>query len=112
MLLLFVVVVVIVVDRIEGASHINKRNLLQLILPWLHNIELVDVLVLPLQDTLPLQRTQYDTTQSGLKGTGWGCHQASELVLNNLLFLTIEHSLEFSHEVQFVCLFVVVVVYE
>ena len=108
-MLLLLLLLLLLLFRIEGASLVNKRSLLQLILPWLSNIELVDVLVLPLQDTLPLQRTQSDTTQSGLKGTGWGCHQASELVLNNLLFLTIEHSLEFPHEV--VCLFIFVFVY-
>ena len=61
------------------------------------------MLVLPLQDTLgPHQRTHSPDSRhlSSLRGTGWGCHQASELVLNNLLFLTIEHSLEFPLEVE------------
>ena len=90
--------------RIDGASPSNQRSLLQLILPWLSNVELVDVLVLPLQDSLApqQQRTLSPDTRhlSSLKGTGWGCHQASELVLNNLLFLTIEHSLQFPQEVS------------
>ena len=90
------------VSRIETASPLNKRTLLKQILPWLRNIELVDVLVLPLQDTQPSHTSNHcpDSSHlSSLKGTGWGCHQASELVLNNLLYLTLDLSQEFTHEV-------------
>ena len=49
------------------------------------------MLVLALQDLLGPQRTLSPDTKhlSCLKGTGWGCHQASKLVLDNLWFLTL-----------------------
>lgn len=57
------------------------------LLPWIHNIELVDL-------ALPKGVNGHDMTlneeqgNAFLQGTGWGSVQSTELVLNNLFYLT------------------------
>lgn len=58
-----------------------------ILLPWIHNIELVD-------SALPKGANGHDMTlneeqgNAFLQGTGWGSVQSTELVLNNLFYLT------------------------
>ena len=67
-----------------------RQVLLQYLLPWLYNMELVDPNVCnPLTtflNKLGENRTLY--AQPFLKGDGWGSPQATEMVLNNLMYIT------------------------
>ena len=76
-------------------THPNGRQImLTYLLPWLHNIELVDNrLLLPgsspttPEDELKDKDGEIAVT-SGLKGNGWGSPEATSLVLNNLMYMT------------------------
>lgn len=58
-----------------------------ILLPWIHNIELADL-------SLSKVANGHDVTfneeqgDAFLQGTGWGSIQSTELVLNNLFYLT------------------------
>lgn len=68
--------------------------MLTYLLPWLHNIELVDNrLLLPgsspstPEDEIKDKEGEIAVTY-GLKGNGWGSPEATSLVLNNLMYMT------------------------
>lgn len=76
-------------------THPNGRQImLTYLLPWLHNIELVDNrLLLPGSSPTTPEDELKDkdgeiTVTSGLKGNGWGSPEATSLVLNNLMYMT------------------------
>ena len=67
--------------------------MLQYLLPWLHNMELVDPNLPAFNPLTNFLNRQHDSQQTDyrkppLKGEGWGSPQATEMVLNNLMFLT------------------------
>lgn len=68
--------------------------MLTYLLPWLHNIELVDSrLLLPGSSPSSPEDEVKDregevTASHGLKGKGWGSPEATSLVLNNLMYMT------------------------
>ncbi|XP_029111066.1 protein furry homolog isoform X6 [Scleropages formosus] len=76
-------------------THPNGRQImLTYLLPWLHNIELVDSGLLPpaSSPSTPEEEARGRSSNLGLchwlKGSGWGSLQATSLVLNNLMFMT------------------------
>lgn len=76
-------------------THPNGRQImLTYLLPWLHNIELVDSrLLLPgSSPTTPEDEIKDKDGEvivsCGLKGNGWGSPEATSLVLNNLMYMT------------------------
>lgn len=76
-------------------THPNGRQImLTYLLPWLHNIELVDSrLLLPgsspsSPDDDVKDREGEVTASHGLRGSGWGSPEATSLVLNNLMYMT------------------------
>ncbi|PIO36501.1 hypothetical protein AB205_0025840 [Aquarana catesbeiana] len=79
-------------------THPNGRQImLTYLLPWLHNIELVDSRLL-LPDSSPSTPEEEATdgdrevaSISGLKGNGWGSPEATSLVLNNLMYMTAKY---------------------
>uniref|UniRef100_A0A8C9L9J2 FRY microtubule binding protein n=1 Tax=Pavo cristatus TaxID=9049 RepID=A0A8C9L9J2_PAVCR len=79
-------------------THPNGRQImLTYLLPWLHNIELVDNrLLLPgsspttPEDELKDKDGEVSVT-GGLKGNGWGSPEATSLVLNNLMYMTAKY---------------------
>ncbi|KAG8136817.1 hypothetical protein E2320_005373 [Naja naja] len=84
-------------------THPNGRQImLTYLLPWLHNIELVDSrLLLPgSSPTTPEDEIKDKdgevTVSSGLKGNGWGSPEATSLVLNNLMYMTAKYGDEVS----------------
>uniref|UniRef100_A0A452VB32 FRY microtubule binding protein n=1 Tax=Ursus maritimus TaxID=29073 RepID=A0A452VB32_URSMA len=78
-------------------THPNGRQImLTYLLPWLHNIELVDSrLLLPgsspsSPDDDVKDREGEVTASHGLRGSGWGS-PATSLVLNNLMYMTAKY---------------------
>ncbi|XP_036381260.1 protein furry homolog isoform X2 [Megalops cyprinoides] len=79
-------------------THPNGRQImLTYLLPWLHNIELVDSGLLPPASSpcTPEEEARDRADSLGLshqlKGSGWGSLQATSLVLNNLMFMTAKY---------------------
>eukprot|EP00069_Balaena_mysticetus_P011040 bmy_21038T0 len=79
-------------------THPNGRQImLTYLLPWLHNIELVDSrLLLPGSSPSSPEDDVKDregeaTASHGLKGNGWGSPEATSLVLNNLMYMTAKY---------------------
>uniref|UniRef100_A0A8I3P9I1 FRY microtubule binding protein n=1 Tax=Canis lupus familiaris TaxID=9615 RepID=A0A8I3P9I1_CANLF len=79
-------------------THPNGRQImLTYLLPWLHNIELVDSrLLLPGSSPSSPEDDVKDregeaTTSHGLRGSGWGSPEATSLVLNNLMYMTAKY---------------------
>ena len=80
------------VYRMEMVPRFGQRNILQYMVPWLHNIELVEGAfmknpskVVPSTDSYPAISTGVDQV---LTGTGWGSSEGTRLVLYNLLSIT------------------------
>ena len=76
-----------ITTRILTANSSCRETLFMILLPWIHNIELVD-------PSLPKGVNGHEPTfndehrRAFLYGTGWGSVQSTELVLNNLFYLT------------------------
>ncbi|GAB1608168.1 protein furry-like isoform X4, partial [Argonauta hians] len=95
-----------ITHRFQTARPALRAVLLKCLLPWLHNIELVDP-SLPSSAAMSsfmagVQDSQTDkVTKSYLEGEGWGSAQATEMVLNNLLYITVKfgdsHPAEIEH---------------
>ena len=83
------------IQRFEETSPEGKRNILQIMKPWLRNIELVEEST---KVQLPQAHVSSDTNISSvepakttnpvLSGSGWGSLEGTYLVLHNLLYLT------------------------
>ncbi|XP_042316523.1 protein furry homolog isoform X1 [Sceloporus undulatus] len=79
-------------------THPNGRQImLTYLLPWLHNIELVDSRLL-LPSSSPSTPEDEIKDKDGeivmsceLKGSGWGSPEATSLVLNNLMYMTAKY---------------------
>ncbi|ELK18720.1 Protein furry like protein [Pteropus alecto] len=75
----------------------GRQIMLTYLLPWLHNIELVDSrLLLPGSSPSSPEDDGKDregdvTAARGLRGTGWGSPEATALVLNNLMYMTAKY---------------------
>ena len=81
--------------RFEMASPVGQRCILQYMLPWLANIELVDLSnASPTPPELNIETDEEE--QAGvllsveLDGEGWGSLEATQLVLNNLFYITVK----------------------
>ncbi len=82
--------------RFEMASSSGRRGLLQYMVPWLQNVELVDdspitqpqVIVLR-PPAEYLQEVGVESTGNDiLTGSGWGSPEATKVILHNLLYIT------------------------
>lgn len=69
--------------------------MLHYLLPWMNNIELVDLKPLPTarrhdedEDESVKDRELMVTSRRWLRGEGWGSPQATAMVLNNLMYMT------------------------
>ncbi|XP_037081227.1 protein furry-like, partial [Pollicipes pollicipes] len=76
--------------RLSTARPMIRQLLLQYLLPWLYNMELVDPNI---QQMSPLAKFQYFCQNEPLSAgqqrrEGWGSAEATEMVLNNLLYIT------------------------
>lgn len=82
-----------VTQRFQTAKSWRRQILLQYLLPWLYNLELVDSNLPPLNPLssfLTKMQEVGDEFQPWLHGEGWGSAQATEMVLNNLFYITVK----------------------
>ena len=80
------------VRRFEEAPPFSRHVILQLMRPWLRNIELVEEIPriqtsVMLDHALP-SLVASKSTNPVLSGSGWGSLEGTHLVLHNLLYLT------------------------
>ena len=80
--------------RFEMASRNGQRSILQYMVPWLSNIELVDECHPPPSGPVhpppdyTLEEDEEDEGNMGLRGSGWGSLEGTKVVLHNLLYIT------------------------
>lgn len=84
--------------RFEMTSSIGQRCILQYMLPWLANVELVDLsnsFPTPPELNIETEEEEEETDAMSpvkLEGEGWGSVEATQLVLNNLFYITVKVS--------------------
>ena len=81
--------------RFEMTSPVGQRCILQYMLPWIANIELVDLSnASPTPPELNIETDEEEQTgvlsSVELDGEGWGSLEATQLVLNNLFYITVK----------------------
>lgn len=88
------------VYRFEMAPSSGQRNILQYMVPWLRNVELMDTVPHPniITQSDCEEKVPPEPTNPMLSGNGWGSLEGTIVVLHNLLYITTK-----------VCLSVVVV---
>ena len=99
-----------ITHRFQTAKSAVRQILLRNLLPWLHNMELVDPSLpqsSPLSNFLiRLQDNQSDSFKTPLKGEGWGSPEGTKMVLNNMFYITVKVSLFLRHfSTNLVCSF-------
>uniref|UniRef100_G3X1K9 FRY like transcription coactivator n=1 Tax=Sarcophilus harrisii TaxID=9305 RepID=G3X1K9_SARHA len=82
-------------QRIQTAHPAGRQIMLHYLLPWMNNIELVDLKPLPTvrrhdedEDEALKDRELMVNSRRWLRGEGWGSPQATAMVLNNLMYMT------------------------
>ncbi|MBZ3877132.1 Protein furry homolog-like [Sciurus carolinensis] len=85
-------------QRIQTAHPAGRQVMLHYLLPWVNNIELVDLKPLPTarrhdddEDDSLKDRELMVTSRRWLRGEGWGSPQATAMVLNNLMYMTAKY---------------------
>ena len=80
------------VYRMEMVPWVGQRNILQYMVPWLHNVELVEGAFAKSPSNTLQSSENYPAIVMGidrvLTGTGWGSLEGTRLVLYNLLSIT------------------------
>ena len=82
------------VRRFEMSSLSGRRGLLQYMVPWLQNVELVEHSPISHPQGIVVQPTEYmqvgveSTGNAVLTGSGWGSPEATKIILHNLLYIT------------------------
>ncbi|CAD5214063.1 unnamed protein product [Bursaphelenchus okinawaensis] len=79
-------------SRLENAKSNRQAAMLSILLHWVSNIELVD----PYCDFHEVDEGEEVEKE---RGTGWGSAEATQLLLNNLVYITVKHSSEHSGEI-------------
>ncbi|XP_056658569.1 protein furry homolog-like isoform X4 [Monodelphis domestica] len=85
-------------QRIQTAHPAGRQVMLHYLLPWMNNIELVDLKPLPTvrrndedEDEALKDRELMVNSRRWLRGEGWGSPQATAMVLNNLMYMTAKY---------------------
>uniref|UniRef100_A0A8D1JNI4 FRY like transcription coactivator n=1 Tax=Sus scrofa TaxID=9823 RepID=A0A8D1JNI4_PIG len=85
-------------QRFQTAHPAGRQVMLHYLLPWMNNIELVDLKPLPTarrheedEDDSLKDRELMVTSRRWLRGEGWGSPQATAMVLNNLMYMTAKY---------------------
>lgn len=84
-------------QRIQTAHPGGRQVMLHYLLPWMNNVELVDLKPSPRRhDETPICEDEEDAherdmmvnSRRWLRGEGWGSPHATTMVLNNLMYMT------------------------
>merc|ERR1719422_571067 len=87
--------------RLQTARPAARQNLLQYLLPWLYNIELIDASIPPHPGNYQYPYYQsYEMARPGVKREGWGSSEATEMVTNNLFYITCKFGDDHPKEVE------------
>ena len=72
------------------APRTGQRSILQYMVPWLSNIELMEESHPPpaQPDYTMEEEDDRNTVGQGLRGSGWGSPEGTKVVLHNLLYIT------------------------
>ncbi|XP_053400043.1 protein furry-like isoform X2 [Mercenaria mercenaria] len=93
-----------ITHRFQTAKPAVRQTLLKYLLPWLHNMELVDPSLPqsnPLSTFLVRLHDNYtETFKPPLKGEGWGSQEATKMVLNNLFYITVKFGDDHPQELE------------
>lgn len=93
-----------ITHRFQTAKPSVRQTLLRYLLPWLHNMELVDPSLpqaSPLSNFLTrLHDHQVENYKTPLKGEGWGSPEATKMVLNNLFYITVKFGDDHYREIE------------
>ncbi|OQR78358.1 protein furry-like [Tropilaelaps mercedesae] len=85
-----------ITSRFRSARPAVRANMLYYLLPWLHNMELVDPNV-PHRG----QEQSCPPSKEAREGReGWGSAEATEMVLNNLFYITVKYGDEHAKEIE------------
>ena len=79
-----------ITQRFVTAKPVVRQILLVYLLPWLYNLELVDPYLPPSNpfNLAQIKPLEAEFPKPPLKGEGWGSPEATNMVLNNLLYIT------------------------
>ncbi|XP_052278154.1 protein furry-like isoform X3 [Dreissena polymorpha] len=93
-----------ITHRFQTAKPAVRQTLLKYLLPWLHNMELVDP-SLPQSNPLSMFLVRFhdnytETFKPPLKGEGWGSQEATKMVLNNLFYITVKFGDDHPQELE------------
>ncbi|XP_065113196.1 protein furry homolog-like isoform X3 [Paramisgurnus dabryanus] len=93
-------------QRIQTAHPGGRQVMLHYLLPWMNNIELVDLKPTARRQEEPLAMEDEEdaheremmmvNSRRWLKGEGWGSPLATSMILNNLMFMTAKYGDEFA----------------
>jgi hypothetical protein len=82
-----------IIHRLQDATPFVRQSLLGYLLPWLYNMELVDQTLPPacsFDRVPPLGKdSTLESIKPPLKGRGWGSPEATNMILNNLFYITL-----------------------
>ncbi|XP_055333456.1 protein furry homolog-like isoform X2 [Paramacrobiotus metropolitanus] len=81
--------------RFQTARPSVRYNLLTYIVPWMYNLELVDFSFHGTSDDVPVS----DVPVS-MRGQGWGSPEATEMVLNNMMYISTKFGDELPKEIE------------
>lgn len=74
--------------RYEMAPANGKRTILEYMIPWLQNIELVEDAHLQTTTHQPDYLNLNEGEHPVLKGNGWGSIEGTKVILHNLFYIT------------------------
>ena len=80
-------------NRLQTARPSNIKGLLYYLLPWLYNMELVD------PNVIGNEEAKKEENSHGARG-GWGTAEATEMVTNNLFYITVKFGDAHPQEVE------------
>ncbi|XP_065059033.1 protein furry homolog-like isoform X2 [Rhopilema esculentum] len=92
--------------RFETTSMVGQRCLLNFQLPWLENIELVNVSLPRVRNEVSDEAAEEFLDNNNLLrplnvgGDGWGSVEATQMVLTNLFYITAKYDEYFSKEIE------------
>ena len=88
-------------SRLQTARPAARQNLLQYLLPWLYNMELVDPNIPPHPSNYHYPYYQsFEMSRPGVRREGWGSAEATEMVTNNMFYITCKFGDDHPKEVE------------